>query len=119
MHEITISPYVTLAIGSTVRIEKETLYVLDIILGYLCKIRPLFIKFIKMITAYGALIISISPATCHGSSLSSLVFFFDTYCEEYISLKDNLFIILCPQVAFELERLRGIKKWFEDTENKG
>lgn len=69
-----------------------------------CAITPLFAEFIKIITAYGALIISIIPVACHGSSVSPLLFF-KPYWEEYIS-----HIMPCPQVAFQLERLRRIKK---------
>lgn len=69
--------------------------------------KPLSIKFIKIITAYGTLIISIIPVACHGRSVGSFV---QTILSIFSETKPHF--IPCPQVAFQLERQRRIKLWF-------
>lgn len=99
----------TLALQHCKNGEGEMLYPWMSIDCLSCALKPLFTKFIRDITAYGALIISIVPVTCHGSSVSSLLLFKPTlrgvYC---ISQRYKPHFIPSHRVAFQLERQRRI-----------
>lgn len=72
-----------------------------------CAVKLLRTRFIKIIRAYGALIISVIPGTCNGDSVFSLLFF-KPKCEEYISQKLNLALYFVPILHFNL---KGWRKW--------
>lgn len=72
-----------------------------------CTVKLLCTSFIKIIRAYGALIISVIPGTCNGDSVFSLLFF-KPKCEEHISQKLNLALYFVPILHFNL---KGWRKW--------
>lgn len=66
-------------------------------------------KFIKIITEYGALIISVIPGTCNGSSVRSLPFLQTMRRGVYVSQKPNLTLYFVPLLHFNLKGRGGYK----------